>query len=62
MSGSQHQPGSLYYQMTFESAQNLLVMRRMDASSMLYPFYGSRQMMRHLQREGFVIGRHRVNP
>lgn len=48
--------------MTFESAQNLLVMRRMDASSMLYPFYGSRQMMRHLQREGFVIGRHRVNP
>jgi len=52
--------GSLYYQATFEPAKNLLVMRRMDELFMLYPFYGSRQMMRHLQREGFEVGRHRV--
>ncbi len=32
----------------------------MDELFMLYPFYGSRQLMRHLQREGFDVGRHRV--
>ena len=52
--------GSLYYQAIGETAENLLVMRRMDELFMLYPFYGSRQLMRHLQREGFAIGRHRV--
>jgi len=52
--------GSLYYQAVGETAENLLIMRRMDELFMLYPFYGSRQMMRHLQREGFAIGRHRV--
>lgn len=56
--------GSLYYQAAKEqggeTAENMLIMRRMDELSVLYPFYGSRQMMRHLQREGFVIGRHRV--
>ncbi len=52
--------GSLYYQAIGETAENLLVMRRMDELFLLYPFYGSRQMMRHLQREGFALGRHRV--
>jgi len=52
--------GSLYYRAIGETAENLLIMRRMDELFMLYPFYGSRQMMRHLQREGFAIGRHRV--
>jgi putative transposase len=27
---------------------------------MKYPFYGSRQMVRHLRREGIAVGRHRV--
>ena len=27
---------------------------------MPYPFYGSRQMVRHLHREGIHLGRHRV--
>ena len=35
-------------------------MRRMDELSLQYPFYGSRPMARHLQREGVAVGRHRV--
>jgi len=27
---------------------------------MLYPFYGSRQMLNHLRREGVSVGRHRI--
>jgi putative transposase len=35
-------------------------MRRIDEVFLKYPFYGSRQMARHLRREGVCIGRHRV--
>ena len=35
-------------------------MRRMDELSLQYPFYGSRQMARHLGREGVSVGRRRV--
>ena len=35
-------------------------MRRLDALSLEYPFYGSRQMARHLRREGVSVGRRRV--
>ena len=35
-------------------------MRRMDELHMDCPFYGSRQMMRHLRREGVAAGRHRI--
>ena len=35
-------------------------MRRMDELSLQYPFYGSRQMGRHLRREGVAVGRRRV--
>ena len=42
---------SLYYRPKGESAENLALMRRMDELHMDYPFYGSRQMMRHLRRE-----------
>ena len=35
-------------------------MRRLDELFMAYPFYGSRQMVRHLHREGAHAGRHRV--
>ena len=51
---------SLYYRPKGESEENLAVMRRMDELHMDYPFYGSRQMMRHLRREGVTAGRHRI--
>ena len=34
--------------------------RRLDELYTAYPFYGSRQMSRHLVREGYAPGRHRV--
>ena len=51
---------SVYYKPRGESAENLALMRQMDALSLQYPFYGSRQMARHLRREGVVVGRRRV--
>ena len=33
---------------------------RIDELYIRYPFYGSRQMCRHLRRDGLVAGRHRV--
>ena len=51
---------SVYYKPREESAENLGLMRRMDALSLQYPFYGSRQMARHLRREGVGVGRRRV--
>lgn len=50
----------LYYRPKSEGAENLALMRRMDELHMEYPFYGSRQMMRHLRREDVVASRHRV--
>jgi len=43
-----------------ESPENLALMRRIDELFLKYPFYGSRQMARHLRREGIEVGRHRV--
>ena len=51
---------SLYYRPRGESAENLALMRRMDELHVAHPFYGSRQMMRHLRLEGVKAGRHRV--
>ena len=51
---------SFHYAPRGESAENLMVMRRIDELYVKYPFYGSRQMVRHMWREGVVIGRHRV--
>ena len=51
---------SLYYRPEGERAENLALMRRMDELHMAYPFYGSRQLMRHLRREGVTAGRHRI--
>ena len=48
-----HKPGG-------ESEDNRALMRRLDELFMAYPFYGSRQMVRHLRREGVGVGRHRV--
>ena len=51
---------SLYYEPKGESEENLALMRRIDELYMACPFYGSRQMARHLSREGPATGRHRV--
>ena len=51
---------SFYYAPKGESTANLELMRRIDELFMKYPFYGSRQMVRQLLREGFAVGRHRV--
>ena len=43
----------LYYQPKGESEETLALMRRIDeAVRSKYPFYGARQMVRHLRREG----------
>jgi len=51
---------SQYYEPLGESAANLALMRRLDELHLEHPFYGSRQMVRHLRRDGVVAGRHRV--
>ena len=38
---------ALYYRPKRESAEKLALMRRIDELHMDFPFYGSRQMMRH---------------
>ena len=51
---------SFYYAPVGESPENLALMRRIDELFLKYPFYGSRQMVRQLWREGISAGRHRV--
>ncbi len=51
---------SFYYTPKGESAENLALMRRIDELFLKYPFYGSRQMVRQLWRDGVRVGRHRV--
>jgi putative transposase len=51
---------SFYYTPKGESPANLALMRRIDELYLKYPFYGSRQMVRQLRRDGVHIGRHRV--
>ncbi len=51
---------SFYYAPKGESPENLALMRRIDELFMKYPFYGSRQMVRQLRRDGTSVGRHRV--
>jgi putative transposase len=51
---------SFYYVPRGESPENLALMRRIDELFLKYPFYGSRQMVRQLRREGVGAGRHRV--
>jgi putative transposase len=49
-----------YYAPCGERAVNLGLMRLIDEQFMETPFYGSRQMMRHLRRLGHCVGRKRV--
>ncbi|MDP6180196.1 MAG: IS3 family transposase [Desulfatiglandales bacterium] len=51
---------SWYYTPKGESPLNLKLMRLIDEQFLKTPFYGSRQMARHLRREGYCVGRHRV--
>ena len=51
---------SFYYAPKGESLETLALMRRIDELFLNYPFFGSRQMVRQLWREGVGIGRHRV--
>ncbi len=48
---------SFYYAPKGESPSSLALMRRLDELFMKYPFYGSRQMVRQLWREGIRVGR-----
>lgn len=50
----------LYYTPKGESLLNLQLMRLIDEQFLITPFYGSRQMARHLRRQGYCVGRHRV--
>ncbi len=51
---------SYYYDATGESALNLKLMRLIDEQFLETPFYGSRQMARHLRKQGYNVGRKRV--
>ena len=51
---------SVYYTPRGASAEDMALMRRLDELYLEHPFYGSRQMVRHLRREGTAVGRHRV--
>ena len=51
---------SFYYQPVGETAENLALMRLIDAQFLETPWYGSRQMARRLRRDGHEVGRQRV--
>jgi len=49
-----------YYQPAGETPLNLELMRLIDRQFLETPWYGSRQMARHLRREGRPVGRKRI--
>ena len=49
-----------YHRPTGETPLNLELMRLIDAQFLETPWYGSRQMARHLRREGYTVGRKRI--
>lgn len=51
---------NLYYAPKGESAENLRFMELIDKQFLETPWYGSRQMARHMQRHRHKCGRHRV--
>ncbi|KJS39378.1 MAG: integrase [Rhodospirillaceae bacterium BRH_c57] len=52
---------AFYYRPTGESPLNLALMRLIDEAFLECPFYGARQMARHLRRQGYTVGRKRVS-
>jgi putative transposase len=51
---------SYYYEPKGENELNLELMRVIDEQFMETPWYGSRQMARHLRRKGHKLGRKRI--
>ena len=51
---------SYYREPSGESAMNLALMRVIDAQFLETPWYGSRQMARHLRRQDWCVGRKRI--
>ena len=51
---------SYYYTGKGETPLNLELMRVVDEQFMETPWYGSRQMARHLRRKGYGVGRKRI--
>jgi putative transposase len=51
---------SYYYQSSGESELNLELMRLIDEQYLKTPFYGHRQMTKHLRREGYAVSRTRI--
>ncbi len=49
-----------YHRPAGETSLNLELMRLIDAQFLETPWYGSRQMARHLRRGGHVVGRKRI--
>lgn len=51
---------SYYYSPKLENEYNLELMKMIDQEYMNYPFFGSRQMKRYLNRQGHIVSRNRV--
>ena len=51
---------SYYYQPKGETALNLELMRLIDEQYLETPWYGARQMARHLRRQGYRVNRKRI--
>lgn len=51
---------NLYYEPVEASEETLRIMHRIDEIFTESPFFGSRRILEGLQREGFIIGRERV--
>ncbi|GAC1547208.1 MAG: hypothetical protein NVS2B7_22810 [Herpetosiphon sp.] len=49
-----------YYQPAGETPLNLVLMRLIDVQFLETPWYGARQMARHLRREGYPVSRKRI--
>jgi putative transposase len=54
------QRSAYYYQPVGENSQNLELMRLIDEQYLETPWYGARQMTRHLRREGHTVNRKRI--
>ena len=51
---------SFYFVGKGEGNLNLHLMRVIDEQFLETPYYGSRQMARHLRRQGYCVGRKRI--
>ena len=51
---------TFYYRPCSENPLNLHLMRLIDEQYLRTPWYGSRQMVRYLRRQGYCVGRKRV--